>query len=208
MGIGLTAGWVLGLGLKTGVSWVLKIQQTEANRFQSIILGNLYLIIYKSYYFWKVTTFGRCSHIITLYIIGYDNISWKPCQPHDTLPKSRGRDPNPRVEVYGSYSPTEASQRKSEPKLSASQSQHSNQSYPRIIFFLVLIISVFILLALIGLYLLLLWIRVIRNSFHTNVDLYLIVNLFIMCGVRGPRLIDNALAWSLGFDSRSPSWVG
>jgi len=52
--------------------------------------------------FLKVTTFGKCSHIILLYIGGYDNISWRP---HNTpfIPKSWGRDTPSRIVAYDSW---------------------------------------------------------------------------------------------------------
>src|SRR6218665_3576296 len=37
--------------------------------------------------------FGKCFHLILLYIIGYNNISWRPNDPH---PKIWGRDQTPQ----------------------------------------------------------------------------------------------------------------
>ena len=37
--------------------------------FEGVILGYFYLIIYKSFYLPKVTTFGKSSHLIFLYMI-------------------------------------------------------------------------------------------------------------------------------------------
>ena len=46
----------------------------------------------------KSNHFGKCSHLKFLYIIGYNNISWRPHNPH---PKIRGCDPsNPRIDAY------------------------------------------------------------------------------------------------------------
>jgi len=44
-------------------------------------------VLHRSLYFWIFTTFGKCPrlYLIFLYIIGYDNISWRP---HYSIPKS------------------------------------------------------------------------------------------------------------------------
>jgi len=106
-------------GLKSGWSWVLvwKLGYRGSwfenwgchrcykfNRWRhitqvwGIILGDFDLIIiYKFVYFWKVATFGKCTYLILLYIIGYD-ISQTPHDPDDPHPKiSGGRDiPKPK----------------------------------------------------------------------------------------------------------------
>lgn len=66
---GVNLVWIL------GVSWILNSQQMEAHITWLRVLSLLfYLIIYKSF-FYEVTNFGKCSHLLFLFIIGY-NISW------------------------------------------------------------------------------------------------------------------------------------
>ena len=49
--------------------------------------------------FLKSHLFGKCSHLIFLYILGYNNISWRPDDPH---PNIWGRDPiTPMIDAYG-----------------------------------------------------------------------------------------------------------
>ena len=44
----------------------------------------------------KSHRFRKCSHLIFLYIIGYNNISWRPHNtPRAPIPKYVGRDPQP-----------------------------------------------------------------------------------------------------------------
>ena len=50
--------------------------------------------------FLKSHQFGKCSHHIFLYVIGY-NISWRPYDPHDPpIPKSGGCDSSSRIDDY------------------------------------------------------------------------------------------------------------
>jgi len=62
------------------------------NRFEGIILGH------KSFYSGKVTTFGKCSHlIIPVHYIGYDNISWR--RPYDPQSQTLGDPQLPRIDA-------------------------------------------------------------------------------------------------------------
>ena len=45
--------------------------------------------------FLKNHHFGKCSHLIFLYIIGYNDISWRINDPHDLHPEIWGCDHNP-----------------------------------------------------------------------------------------------------------------
>ena len=45
------------------------------------------------YLFLKSHHLGKCFYLIVLYIIGYNNISWRSHHPHDPIPKYGGRDP-------------------------------------------------------------------------------------------------------------------
>lgn len=47
---------------------------------EGIVFKNFYIIIYKYVHFGSVTTFGKC-YLVILYIIGYDNVSWRPHDP-------------------------------------------------------------------------------------------------------------------------------
>jgi len=48
--------------------------------------------------FLKSHHFGKCSHLIFLYIIGYNNILWIPHDPH---PKIWGsRPPTSKIDAY------------------------------------------------------------------------------------------------------------
>ena len=72
-------------------SWVLKVQQTEArSTWLRVSSPEFVFNIHSSFNFYKVTKFRKCSHLISLYIIAYNNISWNPTTP---IPKSGGRDP-------------------------------------------------------------------------------------------------------------------
>jgi len=66
----------VGPGLKTGGSWVLNVQQTGAlSTGLRVSSPKFFINIHKSFYFRKVTTVGKCSHLIFLYIMGYNTIS-------------------------------------------------------------------------------------------------------------------------------------
>ena len=86
---------VVGPSLKTGGSWVLKVQQTEAHSTEVLVLipG---IFIYTNLSISEVTTFGKSFHLIFLYIIGYNNnISWRSHNP--PVPKSWGsQSPSPQ----------------------------------------------------------------------------------------------------------------
>ena len=61
-----------GSGFENRGSWVLKVQQTEAwGKGSSKLLYNINKLFLKSHHF------GKCSHLILPYIIGYNNI-WDP----------------------------------------------------------------------------------------------------------------------------------
>ena len=88
---------------KLGVSWVLAwklwmswVLNTNRLRHIALVWGhNLRLFLKFNYtslqIFFEVIISGKCSHLIFLYIIRYDNIS--PQRPHDPVPQSGGCDP-------------------------------------------------------------------------------------------------------------------
>jgi len=95
---------VVNLGLKTGVVGP-KVQQLEARSIwfrvlsTEFLFNNTQIILFlKSYHF------GKCSPLIFLNIIGYNNISWRPHNhPTSPIPKSGGHDPSsPRIDIYAS----------------------------------------------------------------------------------------------------------
>src|SRR6218665_318064 len=70
----------------------MNIQQTAAHSTGlRASPRKFYSTMYKLLYIREIITFRRCSHLIFLYIIGYNNISWKPYDP--SLSISGGRDP-------------------------------------------------------------------------------------------------------------------
>jgi len=72
MGPGLKTEGVVGPGLKTGVSLILKIQHTETRSTVLTVSFPEFSFNYiKIFYFWNVATFGKSSHCMSLYIIGY-----------------------------------------------------------------------------------------------------------------------------------------
>jgi len=73
---GLKTEGVVGSGLKIVVSFVLKVQQTEAysNGLRVSIPTFLFNYI-QVFLFLKSHHLGMCSHLKFRYIIGYDNIS-------------------------------------------------------------------------------------------------------------------------------------
>jgi len=65
----------VGPDLKTGGAWVLRTRQTVVHSTGLRVSSPECLFNYTQIFlFLKVTTFGKCSHLIFLYIIGYDNI--------------------------------------------------------------------------------------------------------------------------------------
>ena len=78
--------WKMGFCLKTGEGVVGHKSSTNLRVSSADFLN--YTQIY--FNFWKVTTFGKCSQLIFLYIIGYNNISLR----HH--PRTWGHDPNPK----------------------------------------------------------------------------------------------------------------
>src|SRR6218665_1736941 len=72
-----------------GSSWVMKLQQMETlNTGSKASSPEILFNIYKSFFFLKSHHFGKCSHIILLYILGY-NMSWNPAT-----------SPTPRIDAY------------------------------------------------------------------------------------------------------------
>ena len=70
---------IMGPGFKLEVSWVLKIQQTEASSTGLRISSQELLFNYMQIFlFLKNHHFGKCSHLQFLYIIGYIYISGRP----------------------------------------------------------------------------------------------------------------------------------
>jgi len=79
---------------KLGVSWVLAwklwmswVLNTNRLRHIALVWGhNLRLFLKFNYtslqIFFEVIISGKCSHLIFLYIIRYDNISWRSHNPH------------------------------------------------------------------------------------------------------------------------------
>lgn len=86
---------------KLGVSWVLKIYQTEPYtctcstdlRVPFFEVNFLFHYIKKSFYFSRVTTFGKCAYHIFLYVIGHNN-SYHG-DPNTTIQKSGESWPQP-----------------------------------------------------------------------------------------------------------------
>ena len=78
-------GVIVGPCLKTGRSWVLNVQQTEA---RSTGLGyhtwifSVKIHITQIFLFLKSHHLGKCSHV-TFLNIGYNNISWRPYDPSE-----------------------------------------------------------------------------------------------------------------------------
>jgi len=103
---GLNLIWNLGVvdpGLKTRGSWVLKVKQmeTRSTGLRVYLIKNFYLIMHKFFYLWKVTTFGKCSHLIfcrpTLYrtiIFHGDPIPTIRPPPRPPHPKIWGHNPS------------------------------------------------------------------------------------------------------------------
>ena len=95
-------------GLKTGGRgsrfknwglWVLKVQQTE-NSSTGLKVSfpefKFNMHVHKSFYLWKSHQFRKCFNIIFLYVLRFDNISWRP-----HIPKSgRIATPSPRIDTY------------------------------------------------------------------------------------------------------------
>ena len=91
-------------GLKTGARWsgFKNWVGHESEKFSRQSTGlrvtspDFLFNIQKSFYFWKVT-FWKISHLILFYIIRYNNIPWRPHEPHTLRPKAGVRDfPNPQ----------------------------------------------------------------------------------------------------------------
>src|SRR6218665_2908541 len=84
-------------GLKIGGSRVLKLnKRKDVAQDLGYRPRKCLLNIHKSVYFCS-HHFGKCSHLVFLYIIGYNNISWRS---HDPTPKSGGRDLQPPHNCY------------------------------------------------------------------------------------------------------------
>src|SRR6218665_3955243 len=58
-----------------------KVQHTKARVLR--VSSPEFLFNYKHNLFLKSDHFGRCPLLIFLYIIGYNNILWRPHDPHD-----------------------------------------------------------------------------------------------------------------------------
>src|SRR6218665_4202136 len=82
-------------------SWDLKVQQKDSTGFR-VPSWKVLFNIQKYVYFCKVNTLdSEYSHLIFIYIIGYNNISWRPDNP--PTPKY-GRVATPittRIDAYG-----------------------------------------------------------------------------------------------------------
>jgi len=86
-------------------SWVLMVPQMEACSTGFRASSPEFLFNYTQIIlFMKSHRFGKCSHLIFLYIVGYTNISWRLHDPH---PKLWGLRPNPlpRIDAYACFLP-------------------------------------------------------------------------------------------------------
>src|SRR6218665_1925337 len=79
---GLQAKPVAKVWFETWGSWVLKAQQKEvrSTRFR-VSSRELFIQYTQICLFLQSRHFGKCSHLIVLYIIGYNNISWRCHDP-------------------------------------------------------------------------------------------------------------------------------
>jgi len=75
---------VVDMGLKTGWSWVIKVQQMEACSTWLRVSSPEFLFNYTQiilFLFLKNHHFVKSYHLISLYIMGHNNISWRPNYP-------------------------------------------------------------------------------------------------------------------------------
>ena len=92
----------MGRGFENWGSWVLKIQQTKQVGQEWWYHPQNFYLTYANLSISENSPLWKCSHLIFLYIIGYNNISRRPHDPYDpSTPNSGVATPSPRIDVYG-----------------------------------------------------------------------------------------------------------